>query len=182
MSDVIHRVTGVFLRSVNEPDYPTDTWLHNPDLSAVAGVDRRWWVVDGNTVREASATEKDAQIDAYKAERIAQVISLARAKIDATVSDYAPGEMAGWESAEAQASAYVSEETAQSTSPDLYAEAQHRGTTTGDIVARVLANASAFRALKAAIAGHRGRLTDQIAACTTVAQVDAIDIDAGWAI
>lgn len=53
---------------VNTPDFDPNDWLINPDLSAVDGVDKAWWVVDGDTVREATAAEKDANISAYRAE------------------------------------------------------------------------------------------------------------------
>lgn len=182
MSTVINRSTREVLHSVNEPDYPVESWIHDPDLSAVAGTDRRWWVIEGDTVRPATTAEMDAQLPDYKTAVVAAVVEIAKRKIEAAVADYAAGEMAGWESAEAQAHAYIDEAQAETTSPDLYAEAQHRNVTTQNIVTRVLGNATAFRALKAAIAGHRGKLTDEVNACTSVAQVDAIDIDAGWAV
>jgi hypothetical protein len=60
MASVIHRTTYQYLESVNSPDYPTGTWLHNPDTSGLSEVPREFWIVDGETVREMTAAEKDA--------------------------------------------------------------------------------------------------------------------------
>ena len=46
MANVINTTTLQFLRSVNSPDYPAPTWKRNPDMSAVDGVDRKYWKWD----------------------------------------------------------------------------------------------------------------------------------------
>lgn len=43
MANVIHRTTLQYLESVNTPEYPEADWKHNPDLSAVVDVERRYW-------------------------------------------------------------------------------------------------------------------------------------------
>ncbi len=60
MANVLNRTTKQYLESVNTPDYPTEDWIINPDLSSVSGVDKKYWFLDGDTVREMTAAEKDA--------------------------------------------------------------------------------------------------------------------------
>ncbi len=51
------------MRSVNTPDYPVSDWIINPDMSAVLGVNSKYWRVTGNIVSVMSAPEM-AAIDA----------------------------------------------------------------------------------------------------------------------
>lgn len=66
MASVIKKTTDVFgqfeyFPSVNTPDYSTDDWEHNPDVSGVTGVAQKYWKYDGtNIVVEMSQGEKDA--------------------------------------------------------------------------------------------------------------------------
>lgn len=69
MADAIHRTDrdyrGYLLRvfSINTPEYSTDDWLINPDLSNVSGVPEYYWKVTGTppggTVEEMSTSEKN---------------------------------------------------------------------------------------------------------------------------
>lgn len=60
MATVINRTTAEVRRSVNAADYADPPWLHDPDLSGVAGVPQRHIKVTGDVVSEMSQTEKDA--------------------------------------------------------------------------------------------------------------------------
>lgn len=66
MANVIHRTTLEFRRSANEPDFPEPEWQHAPDMSAVAGVPRRYWKAPadwgapGAGPVEMAQAEKDA--------------------------------------------------------------------------------------------------------------------------
>ena len=60
MATALHRTTKQYLASVNTPDYPIETWIINPDLSAVAGVVVEYWKITGDVVTEMSSAEKDA--------------------------------------------------------------------------------------------------------------------------
>ncbi len=65
MSAVIKRTSNAngiyeYKPSVHTPDYDSGTWLHNPDLTAVSGVDQRYWKTVSETVVEMSQAEKDA--------------------------------------------------------------------------------------------------------------------------
>lgn len=50
MANVINPTTLQFLRSVNTPDYPAP-WVVNPDMSAVDGVERKYWKWDAQAGR-----------------------------------------------------------------------------------------------------------------------------------
>jgi hypothetical protein len=75
MASVIHRTARdsngclLYLESVNTPDYDTDDWLINPDLSGVSGVECYYWKVTGTppggSVVEMDAGEK-AAVDATR--------------------------------------------------------------------------------------------------------------------
>ncbi len=84
MADVLHRVTKRLLRSVNDPDYPTEDWIHNPDLSAVAGVPAERWVIEGDTVR--AMTEAEA-LPLAKATRVRALAAAVRDYADAHYPD-----------------------------------------------------------------------------------------------
>lgn len=60
MATVLHRTTKQLVKSAHTPNYPSNLWIHNPDLSAVEDVDRVFWVIEDDSVREMTATEKDA--------------------------------------------------------------------------------------------------------------------------
>jgi len=78
MADVLNRTTKQLLRSVNTSDYPETEWIVNPDLSAVANVPVKYWIIEGDSVREANATEK-SQIDE---DELAQLKTDLKAEID----------------------------------------------------------------------------------------------------
>ncbi len=64
MADIINRTANAkgtykYQQSVNTPDFPTITWLINPDLSGVSGVPGKYWKVVGETVVEMTQPEKD---------------------------------------------------------------------------------------------------------------------------
>ena len=80
--DVLHRTTKELRRSVNEPDYQLEDWIHGPDLSAVAGYDSRYWVISGDTVSLATG---DA-LAAIEAEVLAEAKAAKIAAIDAKTS------------------------------------------------------------------------------------------------
>jgi len=59
MASVLNRTTKQFLGSVNTPDYPDSTWIINPDMSAVSGVNKKYWKITDDNVTEMSQEEKD---------------------------------------------------------------------------------------------------------------------------
>ena len=66
MADVLHRTTKDYRRSVSTPDYPSQDWIINPDLSAVAGQPVKYWTITGDVVSLMSQAERDA-VDAAEA-------------------------------------------------------------------------------------------------------------------
>lgn len=56
--------------SVNTPDYPEADWLRNPDLSGVAGVPQKLWKVDAGAVVPYPEPE---QLAVLKPEKIAAI-------------------------------------------------------------------------------------------------------------
>ena len=70
MANVLNRTTGLtapyrkdFRRSVNEPDFPTQDWIHDPDLSAVDGFDSIYWDISGDNVTLANPATRTARDD-----------------------------------------------------------------------------------------------------------------------
>lgn len=50
MANVLNKTTLEFRRSVNTPDYDEADWLINPDLTQVADLDSRYWVLETHNV------------------------------------------------------------------------------------------------------------------------------------
>ena len=95
MANVLHRITREFIQSANTPDYPVADWIHNPDLSAVTGFDRRYWVVTGDAVTlmdEASRAALDAAaVEAARdalADQIDQTEDILRAVVLMTLDEF----------------------------------------------------------------------------------------------
>lgn len=66
MPDWVHRTTKQYLQSVSEASLPeaAANYIEDPDLSAVIGVDNKYWKIVGDTISEMNQTEKDAVDDA----------------------------------------------------------------------------------------------------------------------
>ena len=60
MANVLNRTTKLYLVSVNEPDYPQQDWIWNPDISAVTGWPARYWVITGDSVTLMDAAARAA--------------------------------------------------------------------------------------------------------------------------
>jgi len=89
MSSVINKTTYQYLESVSTPDYPEETWVVNPDLSAVEGIAQKYWkVVDGAAV-EMSAGEKAVVNAAYSQAYVESVIVRAIAFGSKLINQYA---------------------------------------------------------------------------------------------
>ncbi len=69
MASAIHRITRIFHKRVNTPDFPVSDYIINPNLSAVMGVPRIYRKITGDVVSEMSQEEKlvvDAIIDSER--------------------------------------------------------------------------------------------------------------------
>ena len=69
MANVLNRVTLEYRRSANTPQYSIDEWIINPDMSAVEGVDKSYWIVEGETVRAMTTQEKDGNLAQWQTAR-----------------------------------------------------------------------------------------------------------------
>lgn len=108
-----------------------------------------------------------------------QIDALATAKRNAVIAPYSPGEMAAWPIKRAEALAYHVSGNAQD-APNLGNEASARGITLAELVGKVLADASRFSAIEAAIAGASGRHRDAVRALSSHEQIMAYDYTTGW--
>lgn len=95
MANVLNRTTKQFLRSVHDPDYPVQDWIHNPDLSAVVGFDSKYWIITGDAVTlmdqaargSVDAAELVARRDA-EAEQLDNLEGIIRAFFQVVVEEF----------------------------------------------------------------------------------------------
>ena len=80
MASVIHRTTLAFQTSVNTPKFPEPTYKHNPDMSAVAGVSRRYWEWDSGAERPVPMSQPDQ--DAVDAALLTAALDGEASKLD----------------------------------------------------------------------------------------------------
>lgn len=59
MATVLNRTTKQLIPSANTIDYPVESWIINPDLSAVTGFSSKYWVIAGDVVSLMSQAERD---------------------------------------------------------------------------------------------------------------------------
>jgi hypothetical protein len=139
--------------------------------------------IDGDWVSSADAAVQTI-IDTYtldqaKSAKCTLVLAHAAALRDKVTAAIASGEMASWSIKRAEAEDYGEIGEAASC-PALRAEAQARGITLAQLVAKVNANAERFMAAEAAIGGTDGRHRDVINVLTTFEAVAAYDFQVGW--
>jgi hypothetical protein len=76
MSNVLNKITLQYLQFVNTPDYDTNIWIINPDLSAVVDLNSKFWkliydpesiIQDGYSVVPMTQEEQDVVIAAERA-------------------------------------------------------------------------------------------------------------------
>lgn len=60
MASVINRTTLEFRKSVNTPDFNSNDYIINPDMSAVAGIPIKYWKISGDNVLAMTQLERDA--------------------------------------------------------------------------------------------------------------------------
>lgn len=60
MASVLNRTTKQYLTSVNTPDYPTQDWIIDPDLSAVTSFASIYWIITGDVVTLMDQAQRDA--------------------------------------------------------------------------------------------------------------------------
>lgn len=70
MASVISRTTLEFRRSVNTPDFSSEDYIINPDMSAVAGLPSKYWKIVGDDVLAMTQLERDAVDEANETSRL----------------------------------------------------------------------------------------------------------------
>lgn len=169
------------LLSLEQIDEPAPTYDPRKQRAS-----RTAWYVDGDTYRRGW-TLTDYSVTEIRERLTAQVDSMARDKRDSVTAGTSPAEMSSWSLKRQEALAYTTEPADQAEADSMgvgliYAEAQARGVSTGNIATRVLTNAATLSALEAGIAGNAGRLNDALAAAESIDAMLALDIEAGWPI
>ncbi len=82
MGNYIHRTTLARVKSGNDPDYPSETWLSEtlPGVESAinaldaSGVPDYWRKVDGDTVREWTDAEKLTDIATHKQRKFGELV------------------------------------------------------------------------------------------------------------
>lgn len=98
---------------------------------------------------------------------------------DRVIAGVSPGEMAAWPIKRAEAIAYAQTGSA-SDAPMLFAEAQARGISLSDLVAKVNSNTALFAGIEVVISGMDGKHRDAIATLATAEDVMSYDWRTGW--
>lgn len=65
MNIVLNKITLDILQVKDTSFYSTSDWIHNPDLSNVEGVDRKYWKLVGSDIVEMDQSEKDVVDNSY---------------------------------------------------------------------------------------------------------------------
>lgn len=118
----------------------------------------------------------DGQLDI-----IATADRAAKEKRDSVTARYSSAEMASWPIKRAEALAYQ-ESGLPADAPSLTLEAGARGIPLDDLVGKVLNKSTLLSQLEAGIAGRCGAIQDAARAAGSIAELEAIDVNAGWPI
>ena len=108
------------------------------------------------------------------AAKLAAINVVANKAIAALTATYPDREIATFDKQEAEARAYSADPTAPT--PLLLALSQARGVPLDELARRVLVKADAFAVASGSIIGQRQTLEDQLDACTTVEEVEALAV------
>jgi hypothetical protein len=177
MANVLNRTTLEYRASVNTADYPPSDWLINPDLSAVAGLDPAFWIVDAQQVRPRTDAErlpilKDRKLqalDAWWTARTASGVTVGALALDA--SPEAQGRFTSLATMEQLALA-AGAKTGQSESGLADRSGVWHTMTVTDAFAVLLEYATACAALSRQYASRRAA----IVAASTPQELDALEL------
>jgi len=113
-------------------------------------------------------------LEQTKAAKLSEINKAADATIATLTATYPDREISTFDKQEAEARAYAADPTAST--PLLSALAKARGLELAELVRRVLIKADAFAVASGSIIGQRQALEDQLDACETLEEVDALDV------
>lgn len=178
MANIINRTTGEYRTSVHTPDYDPAVWIVNPDLTAVAGVDQRWWTVDGDSVREQIDAEK---LPTLKSDKQAALQSWYGQQQETGVTLTSGARMRTVDSARRDYAELLTMATPLvSAAPEtMLAWWDADGTTHTGTPAQWIATALEYGSLAAAQRYRLAELEAAIDAAATVEQLAAINFDGG---
>lgn len=149
-----------------------------PDNSSAAWQAYQAWLTAGNTPLPPDSVGQD-DLATAKLKRQSEIDAYSAGLRNQFVRGRSVGEMASWTIKLVEARAWqATQDVAQS--PMLVATAQIRGISTGEMAARVLAQAAPFLQAEAAIDGIRGKHCDAVEACATVPEIITYDWHTGW--
>lgn len=114
-----------------------------------------------------------ADLAAAKQAAVARINAACEQALSSISAQYPQAEIDSWAQQEREADAWTADNTAAT--PLLDAIAAARGAAKTEVVAKVHANAAAFKIMAGAAFGKRQGLRDQIDAATTVREVVAIN-------
>ena len=115
-------------------------------------------------------------IDEEKSKKRREINAAADAALTMITGQYPRSEIDSWPTQVAEAEAY----TADNNAPTPFIDglvARRPGVTKAELAGRILANATAYKALSADVFGQRQALDDLVDAATTVDEVQAIVVD-----
>lgn len=143
-----------------------------------------WLAQSGGEWRSSDDVAVQAIIDSYtldqaKAFRCIEIARHAKKIRDQVISDISAGEMSSWPIKLSESAKYAATGNAADV-PMLSMEAQARGITLAELVAKVDDNATIFAGMEAMIAGVDGKHRDAIKACATFEEVASYDSTTGW--
>ena len=113
-------------------------------------------------------------LEEVKTAKLSEINAAADRAIATLTATYPDREISTFDKQESEARAYAADPTAST--PLLSALAQARGLELAELVRRVLIKADAFAVASGSIIGQRQALEDQLDACETLEEVDALDV------
>lgn len=148
---------------------------------AITVMDNEWaayqvWL-DGGGDPDPQPAPPAPDLEFLRTEKMLAVEAIAAEQRRVATSPSSPSEMASWTEKARQARAY---DGTDDSAPMLALEGLARGTTTKDIVDRVLRNAEDLTRIEAVIAGTSGRHKDALRTRPTAEEIAAYDIGRGW--
>ena len=128
---------------------------------------------DGTWYEKGHAPQRP--LEEARTEKLAEINSACDAILNAATATYPETEVLTFDQQLIEAQAYMADDTAAV--PLLSALASARGIELADLVQRVIAKSNAFTRLSGYIIGQRQALEDRLDACTTTAEVEAIEVN-----
>lgn len=165
------------VREIDGPVAPAGWTFTAPDVDIPDG-HFALWTGTGWEIVEGEPPTPVVDVEAVRAGLIAAVNTRCDDLLARLKAGYPDGEVVSWDQQVIEARALDVSPTA--VTPLLSAIATQRGIDVTTLAVRVLEKANAYAVASGSIIGARQRLEDAITAATTVDELSAIDVHAGW--